>query len=474
MNANSLDFDKNSSGEITKLKGDCMFRQDNVIMTCDSAYFNKVANTIDAFSRVVIRQADTLTLYADLLKYDGNTKKARLFNNIKLLNRDMVLTTENLDYDAGKRIATYIGGGKITNKDNVLTSKLGYYFANTNDAYFRKDVVLTNPDYVMKSDTLRYNSTSEIAYFYGPTNIKGKDDYIYTENGSYNTKLDKASLYKKSYYQSGAQQLRGDTLLYDQQKGIGRAYGNINFVDTAQKLTLIGNFARYEKTTENTFVTGNALLAVLVDKDSMFLHADTLRAAFEGDTIKHRVLFAYHNVRIFKSDFQAACDSLIYTYKDSTISCFKNPVLWTENTQLSADFVTILLKNRKFDKLNMYNAAFVASFEDSVKFNQIRGKNMFGFFSENKLNRLQVEGNGQSVYYVKEEENKSDYIGVNRADCSKMTLLFKNNKVDRITFINQPEATFYPLNEFPSDEKQLKGFSWQVDRQPKSKEDLFR
>ena len=96
---------------------------------------------------------------------------------------------------------------------------------------------------------------------------------------------------------------------------------------------------------------------------------------------------------------------------------------------------------------------------------------MFGFFEDGKLVRLKVEGNGESVYYAKEDSG--DYIGVNKAICSNMDISFKDQKVYKVAFINAPEAIFYPIEQFPVEEQKLKGFLWKPESRPKSKDDLF-
>ncbi len=477
LNADVFEFVKLENEQIKKLKGNCQFKQDNVYFYCDSALLYDVRNAVDAYGKVRINQGDSLQLFGDFLNYDGNSKIARFNKNVRVLHNDMVLTTSVLDYDTKNRIATYLQGGKITSAENVLTSKLGYYYANTADAYFKKDVVLTNPKYVLKSDTLKYNSKTRIATFLGATTITSKEDFLYAEAGTYNTVTDIAQFTKNPkypYYVSGSQTLSGEVLYYDRAKGIGRATKNITFVDTAQKIILKGNKAKYNKKNESSVVTGNAYVIVLVDNDSLFLSADTLRSFMDKKLI-HRTLVAYHDVRAFKSDLQMRCDSMVYTYKDSTMRCFKDPTIWSQNAQMTADFVTIQMKNGDIDKMNLYDNSFLVMIDtlDSSKFNQIKGKNMIGFFRENKLQVLNVEGNGQSIYFASEEEKPGEFLGVNRADCSNMIISFKENKVQKVNFLVKPDAVFSPMDEVKEEDLKLKGFIWRIKLRPENKETVI-
>jgi lipopolysaccharide export system protein LptA len=324
----------------------------------------------------------------------------------------------------------------------------------------------------MKSDTLRYNTNTKISTFFGPTTIKSDEDFLYSENGTYNTKTDVAQFTKNAYYQTESRKLNGDKLYYDRKKGIGRATGHVVFTDTAQKVIIHSEKANYNKVTETVVATDKAYVTMLIGKDSLFLSADTLKSITDTAT-KLRTLYAYHDARIFKSDLRARCDSLVYTDRDSTMSCYKDPVMWSKNAQLTADFLTFNIKNEQLHKMNMYTAAFVIMIDslDSTKFDQVRGKNMFGYFIDNDLVQLDVEGNGQSIYYAKEDS--ADYIGVNSAECSNMIIRFSENRVQKVTFITQPDAVFYPLDEVTPEELKLKGFSWREALKPKSKEDIL-
>jgi lipopolysaccharide export system protein LptA len=263
-----------------------VFRQDNAILTCDSAVFYTAKNYFEAYNNVHINQADTINIYSDFLTYDGNAKLAHLTSNVRLVDKSSVLTTNVLDYSMGPKVGTYVNGGKIVNKDATITSKNGYYFANSRDAYFRYNVLVVTEQSTIKSDTLRYNTFSNWAYFYGPTNIKEKDGNLYTENGAYNTKTQYAYFGKKNLYTSGSRSMKGDSLYYDGIAGYGRAVRNITFRDTVDKMLMRGQLGYYYKADQRTVVTKNAYVGMGTDDsvmvkdvkqpDSLWLGADTL------------------------------------------------------------------------------------------------------------------------------------------------------------------------------------------------------
>jgi hypothetical protein len=120
----------------------------------------------------------------------------------------------------------------------------------------------------------------------------------------------------------------------------------------------------------------------------------------------------------------------------------------------------------------MRNSSFIVSEEDTTRYNQIKGKNMDGYFRDNKLYRIDVFSNGQTIYYPKDDSN--EIIGANKADCTDMKIYIEDSKVNRILFINHPEGTLYPDHKIIASEMILRGFQWFIDVRPKDKNDIFK
>lgn len=203
-----------------------------------------------------------------------------------------------------------------------------------------------------------------------------------------------------------------------------------------------------------------------------------------ADTTHFRVVFAYHHAKLYKSDFQAGADSLVYTYVDSTIRCFKKPVLWTEGAQMTGDTISIRLKNKKLDSLIIIHSSFIISRVDSLlnkeRFNQISGRDMFGKFNNNHLERMRVEGNGKSLYYATDDKKdsishktRSTISGLNSEIGSYFLMRFKENKAESFTAVDEPQGHFFPLKKIDPGAERLKGFYWRESERPRSKADLF-
>ncbi len=457
--------------DIQQLIGHVKLKQDSTIFICDSAYLNDKTKSLDAFGQVHINVNDTLNLYGDRLHYDGTKRVGELFGNVKLEDSRAILTTEHLVFNRFTGMAFYDVGGTIVSDSNVLRSRRGDYDTKTKIFYFKKDVVLTNPDQVTRADTLIYNTINKTAYFRGPTLIKGNNSIVKCVDGWYNTESNKVTMRRHPEISSSEQQLSADSIHYNNHTGFGRAYGNIRVLDTLHDLLIKGQVAEIWNNRGITFVTDSAVAITYDEQDSMFLHADTLWIHFDR---KHQAkkLLAFHSVRFYRLDLQGKCDSLTYAMSDSTIRLYYAPVLWTGKNQLTADSVFIAIHNNELDSLTLFNTAFIISHDSLDNYNQITGRDMVGYFYNNQIYRLKVDGNAQSVYWVRDDQKR--LIGINKAESSYMTIGVKNNEIKTINYIGKASETMYPPKDFSKQKRILKGFSWQATLRPHSKYDIFR
>lgn len=485
LNADVSEFNQRVNADATRLLGNVRFRHESALLYCDSAYLFRSENKLEAFGRIRITQGDSLVLTGGKLDYDGNTRIAQVYRNIVMTDRRMRLNTQRISYDLSASTASFTDSAHIVDGENTLTSKSGYYLSNSGDLYFKRNVILVNPKYVLTCDTLRYNTIQKTAYFLGPTNIRTSDSRMYCEGGWYNTSTQRSLFTGSPFLESGGQLLRGDSVAYDQLKGIGRATRHVSIFDSTRQLIIRGNFAEYHQLTDSAWVTDAAEMVQYDEHDSLFLHADTLMAigkksAENQAAREQKDIFAWHHVKLFKSDLQGTCDSLVYTYSDSTIRFFRKPILWSGYNQLTADSISLVTGENRLLRIHLRLNAFIVSKSDtlqegpidSLHFNQITGKNMTGYFRDNQLERIDVNGNVQTIYYAKNSKDKD--AGVNRADCSDMRIRIKKNVVQKITFIKDPDGTLYPLRELKTSELRLKGFRWEQEKRPADRAAIFK
>jgi len=469
--AAEMRYSKNLNQAI-RFIGNPVFYHDGAYLYCDSAWLLEEQNTVDCFGDVRIKSSDTLNLYGKFLHYDGNTKLANLRENVRLVDNQSTLTTDVMLFDRNTQIASYVTGGKIVNKDNTLTSKKGYYHTNTKKMYFRENVVVKNPDYTMNSDTLLYNTQSRITYFLGPTIIKGKDNYIYCENGEYDRAINKSRFSLNALLVDDNRRLTGDSLYYDGSQNFGKAVKNVVLTDTVKDVILKGHYAEYWKKKGVSFITQMALAILGDSKDTLYLHADTLKALFDTTKQETRDLYAYFNSRFYRNDLQGECDSLHYSFSDSTITMYQDPVIWSDNNQLTADTIRIFTGDKTIRLMKLYNTSFIINKDSTTTFNQVKGRNMTGHFVNNRLVRIDVDGNAETIYYIR-EDNK-EMIGINKAKGSRLSLYVDDNKIQRITYFDKPDGTMLPESDVSADQRLLKGFEWIPDHRPLHWSEIFR
>jgi hypothetical protein len=156
---------------------------------------------------------------------------------------------------------------------------------------------------------------------------------------------------------------------------------------------------------------------------------------------------------------------------------YGTPTLWSDINQLTADSILILTGAKHMKSIELVGTGFIVSKEDSVRYNQIRGKYMKGFLTDNKLYLVKVQGNGQTIYYVKEKNSttkKEEIKAVNRADCSDLNIYLKDNQINKINFITKPDATLFPLDQISTKELILKDFTWRAGQRPHLVSDVYK
>lgn len=470
-NAETFSFDEDVNAEAQLLKGNVRFRHDDVFLYCDSAYFFDKKNSFNAYGHVKIVQGDTLFIYGDVLYYDGDTKMARLRHNVRMTDRTVTLVTDSLNYDRVANVGYYYTGGKLFDTENVLTSVFGYYYPNDEMALFRADVLLTNPRFTMRADTLKYYTPTAIAEMVGPTTILYENETtIYSELGQYETRTEQSHLYRNSWVKhTDGQTLVGDTIFYDKKTGEGRAYSNVHLSDSANQISLYGNFVYYKEEGDVALAYDSALMVEYSSPDTVYLNADTLYAYAVDSTDK--VVRAFHHVRIFRVDVQAVCDSASFETRDSVIHLMQSPVAWSGERQITGDTMHIYSFNGAPERLHVVGAAFVCEQQDSNYYNQISGKELIAHIADNELRMVEVRGNAESIYFPLDDD--SLMIGLNQTTSSYLTVYLQNQKIERIVLYPSPEGVLTPMAQTTEEMLRLPGFSWQEVIRPLCWQDVF-
>ncbi len=472
--ADEAQADKEMRPDVQVLVGSVKLRHDSMYMYCDSALIYEKINSVEAFGNVRMEQGDTLFIYGDYLYYDGISQLAMLREHVRMINRNAELTTDSLNYDRVYNLGYYFTGGTLKDSVNVLTSIWGEYSPSTKLAVFNHDVVLTNPRFVLTSDTLEYSTETRIATILGPSDINSDENHIYSERGIYNTLTEQAELLNRSVLTNASRKLIGDSLFYDRKLGYGEAFDNVQMNDTVNKNMLTGDYCFYNELTGNAVATKRAVAVDYSQGDSLFMHGDTLRmVTFHMDTDSmFREMRVYHKVRAYRSDIQAVCDSLVYSTKDSCMTMYTDPILWSGVQQLLGEEVKVYMNDSTIDWAHIINQALAIEQKDTLHYNQLGGKEMKAYFVNGEMKRIDVNGSVQAVYYPIEEKDSS-LIGLSFTEGGFLRMELKERQLERGSFIGKASGTMYPMDQIPPDKYKLPSFAWFDYVRPRNKYDIF-
>lgn len=469
IHTNTLSFDKAVKPDAQILNGDVCFRHDSSYMYCDSAYFFEQTNSLEAFSNVRMEQGDTLFVYGDYLFYDGNTQVAYLRENVRMENGQVTLFTDSLNYERIPNIGYYFEGGLIVDSLNQLSSFYGQYSPETKLAVFNDSVRLENTDFTLYSDTLHYDTQSKIATILGPSVIVSDSGTIHTSRGWYDTVNNTSLLLDQSQVESGEKILIGDSIFYNRDTGMGEVYGNMSLIDTAQHVTLQGEYGYYNEQTGYAFATDSARFLEYSQGDTLFLHADTLQMV-TVDSI-YREIKAYYGVRFYRTDMQGVCDSMQFNTRDSVLYMYTEPVLWNEQYQLYGDTIAIYMNDSTIEYAHVIQFAFATQHVDSSYYNQLKGNDLKAYFEGQAVHQIDVAGNAESIFYPLEKDGAK--VGMNETKSGFLTIWVKDNKLDKLKIWPSPVGTMTPIPDLKPDQKMLKDFYWFDYLRPKNKDDIY-
>lgn len=471
-------LDKNLGSDEQVLVGNVQFRKGDMFMYCDSARFNETTSSLNAFRNVRMEQGDTLFVYGDELYYDGETELAELRaypgGNVRLINRDVSLTTPVFFYDLAADEAYYMTGGTLKDQTNTLTSLQGYYYPATKDAFFYLNVDLTGPrpadTLKMYTDSLTYNTATGLAQLMCQTLITNKDGDITSKSGFYDTRTGVADLYKRSLVHTRrGNTLTGDTLFYDRDKGFGEAFGNMILTDSANRSSLLGDYGFYDELRDSAFVTGNALALEYSKTDTLYIHGDTIKAKMYSDST--RVTDIFHRVRFFRTDLQGLCDSMSLVERDSILYMYYSPIVWTGDKQIAGNIIYVHFNDSTTDWARLPEQGIMSQHIAEDCYNQLAGSDMTAWMADTTIRRLYVEGNVQVIMFPM--ENDSTYNKYSFTESSYLDARFKEGQIDHIHMWPQTTGSVTPLYLAKRSAYFLPKFRWYGPLRPMAPDEVF-
>lgn len=486
----------NDSTTLQILAGVVKLKQGTSYFDCDSCVINNNTKTFEAWGHVHINDADTANIYASHLRYLINKRIAYLDGGVQLTDGKGSLTTPDLEYDMNTDIGIYKHGGKVINKKTVLTSQEGYYYAGLRDVIFKKNVLLKDPAYTITTDSLIYNTQSQTSRFIAQTLIRDSSGRtIETKDGYYNVATGKAEFGSRPIIKDKGLTIIGDNVAFNDSLGIAQARGNVIIKDSVQGTTIIAGEVFRDNKKDRMLATSKPLMIIKQDADSIYITADTLFSArltdlygkkdsLVKDTLKgkqvlntndkdstNRYFEAYRHVRIFSDSLQAVGDSVFYSFKDSVFRMFQHPIVWSKGSQITGDTIWLFTKNKKAEKVNVFEKSFLINEVEAGVYNQVKSTRMDGYFTAGALDSVRAAGFAECIYFIQDED--SAYTGINESKCDVMDIYFGENNLQKVVFRSSVTGTIWPMKDKSPGEMRLVDFNWLDERRPKTKYELF-
>jgi lipopolysaccharide export system protein LptA len=456
-------------------KGHVRFRHRGATLSCDSAYFYQQSNSMKAFGHVHFSQGDTLSLKCDRAYYDGMEQQMEARNNVVLKHRGQTLLTDSLNYDRLYGYAYFFEGGRIIDGKDKLSSDWGEYHLDTRQAVFYFKVRLRSTDRLIEGDTLYYDMRKSTAHLVGPSKITQGSSIVNTSNGYFNTKTDKAQLYGRSTIIDKQKSITGDSLYYDKKTGWAEGMGNVIYTDNENKNRLDCGYMRYNEQTGYGFATNRALVRDYSQKDTLYLHSDTMSIyTFNINTDSvYRKIHCYDHVKAYRVDMQAICDSLVFSSQDSCMTMYKDPITWNGGRQLLGEQIKVYMNDSTIRMAKVIGQALsVEKVDDKNHYNQISSKNMEAYFENGNLKMSTAIGNVKVIFYPQDDKD-STLIGLNYTETDTMKMyLTAQRQLDKI-WMPKAQGTLYPMTQIPPQKYKLEEFAWFEDLRPIDKDDVF-
>lgn len=480
LHSDRLYHDTDIDAEAQILVGNVHFRHDDVLMYCDSALFYDSTNSMDAFGNVRMVQGDTLSLVSDTLYYSGEDRLARARKNVVLVHGQTTLYTDSLDFNRIFNVGYFFEGGRLLTSDNEMTSDWGEYRPATKVAVFNFNVHMVSPPppqatrTTLLTDTLYYNTVTSQANTRGPSTIDEGENHIYTEMGFMNSKNNDLTLLQRSEMSNNAKKIVADSIVWNSVDSIGEAFGRVVYTDVINKNAMTGNYCFYDDRIGYSLGTDSAcLIDFSQGTDTMFMHADSIKMFSYnlGTDSLHRTMLAYNKVRMFRRDLQGVCDSLVFHTKDSIMTMYKDPIIWTGEQQVLGEEIQAFLNDSTIDSIYVLRQTLSCERMDSLHYNQVAGHEMHSYLRDGELRMTHVIGNVTVNYFPLDDD--SLMVAMNHIESTEMKMFMGDNRKMKKIWMPSATGTFYPIPMIPPNMRFLENFCWFDYVRPTSPQDIF-
>ena len=491
---------------LAEIRYNVRMKDPRMVLTTDSLNYDRTLNLGYYFEGGTLKDSVN-TLVSDWGEYDTKTKDAIFNYNVTLKNANFVLTSDTLGYNTNTRIAVITGPSEIDNGNNHITSTLGYYYTNEDQAQLMERSVLYNDNYRMVGDSLFYDRANGYGEAFRNVIMDDfKDQCRLTgEYAYYNEVVDSAYATGKAiaidYSQGDSLFIHADTLALtthlippppEEQKekekkkptphssrssseSLHILPDSLDIPEAPDSLGMSDSLSlrSIHEDDDLQYITDSIVLpqdTTILDSSTLTLSQDTIPPEPTDST--YRIIKAYHKVRMYRSDIQAVCDSLVFNTLDSCITMYYDPIIWNGGQQVLGEKILIYLNDSTIEWAHIQEQALVVEQLDSIHFNQISGREIKAYFKDGEIDHTDVIGNVLVVYYYQEEDGK-ELVGLNTTEASNLTAYIVDRQMEKLLITKKSNGVFYPILQIPPDKMKLPTFGWFNKLRPLSPYDIL-
>lgn len=469
--------------------GNVQFTHQGSVLTADEVIFYQEQNFVKAIGNVKLQNADGSVITSGEMEYDGNTQKGIARKKVVLVDPGQTIETEVLYYDRLSNKAYFNTGGTIKKDGNVMYTKSATYDLTSRLIDFTGNVKIDNAEYTVEGVNIVQNQNTNTATFNGATTITNKKNpanLIYTEKGTYNMNSKEVFLKKNSRIHYNGKILTGDDLYFNQITGFGTGKGNVTLRNPLENRYMKGGYGEIYEKKDSAMMTDKPYAVKILEKDSMYFSADRILAYQKLDTLdplkKKSFLRAYKKARMFKTNIQVRADSLSFNETDGIMHLDGKPIAWSGEKQITGNKIEAYFdtENEFIDSLRVIGNAFAISKADSLnlkdEFNQVKGKLMTVYYTNNEISLAKVIGNGQAITYADDQNEKTkevERIGVALSTCGMIEAEFEDRRVQIISCNIGANNDIYPMSLISREQRFFPDFNWNTKDRLRTWRDIF-
>ncbi|MFK8055164.1 MAG: OstA-like protein [Saprospiraceae bacterium] len=469
--ADTLSFD--TEQRIAYFEGPTVMATPESRVYCEDGFY-RLSDTTGQFRQNAQVARGTQRAMADTIFYYGKDDRFVLAGDARFADGTQRAEGDRIEYLEKLNLTTLIGDATFVDGEQRVTGERITYNGETQVFNSSGRIFISEPPFLLNADSLWYDEITGIAQVQG--NVLWRDTLsmrtITAERLDYKAEGDYVKAYGgrpifSTIVEGDSLWMSADTLLTFLQ---APEIPVVPMKDTSTTEIPGMDSTALVSTTVDTSVREDLRPQPLSDTASTLMAADTSVSMELVDMDSVRVLLAYPDVRIYKSNLQAICDSLAYSGADSTFRMFEGPIMWSDTSQFLADTVSISLRNNAIDRVKLQSKSMIVNSPDDQFFNQVKGRQVDVDFKEGEVDKMYVRGNAESVYYILDEQMA--YVGLNHVKSARMRLQFEDGELADIYFYDQPDGDLKPLKPRGEQPKLLEDFRWETSLRPASKLDL--